>query len=382
MVVRRDPRPSSVWPRLIVPSVQWLGIAAVLVAGSLLLVGGTRPPAVLQNSDEARLTPFQAQSAFSLAALHKRLPPSAIDRIQAFIEFYKKKRRRGFEDSLSRSTRYLQTYREIFREMGLPEELAFLPIIESGFNPRAVSPAQAVGVWQFTEETARRFDLHSNGWYDLRRDPIESARAAARYLRHLYETFGDWELALAAYNSGAGTVSWAQKVNRKSDQPDHFWALDLPDETRGYVPAFLAAVLIAKNPGAFGFDSIRFAPEMKYEQIKVTPGVGLYHLAQMIGMQGDELIELNPELLRGQIPPGDKPYVLRVPSGLRQRLPSQIGSTADASRGDWVLHLVHEADTLQSLSARFRAQPSRIKKVNQIQSNEDLARRSVVIIPL
>ncbi|NIP71974.1 MAG: lytic transglycosylase domain-containing protein, partial [Gammaproteobacteria bacterium] len=128
----------------------------------------------------------------------------------------------------------------------------YLPIIESGFMERAVSPAQAVGIWQFIEETGRRYNLHRNGWSDKRLDPFHSARAAARLLKHLHQTFDNWELALAAYNAGAGTINWAMRVNRKAGLPTHFWALDLPEETENYVPTFLATVMIAKNPEAFG----------------------------------------------------------------------------------------------------------------------------------
>ena len=377
---RRDVPVSPTWRTLVVPLVQWLGLTAVLVAVSLLAVNGSRPPRVLAEPPGGALAEAH-NSPFSLASLHQRLPPKALDRVQAYIRDFQQRRRRVLADSLGRSTKYIEVYKEIFRQSGLPEELAYLPIIESGFNPRAVSPAQAVGVWQFTEETGRRFNLVRNHWYDLRRDPMGSARAAAAYLKHLHATFNNWELALAAYNSGAGTVSWALRVNRRAHQPEQYWALDLPEETRNYVPAFLAAVLIAKNPQAFGFHQIRFAPQVAYDRIKVTPGLGLSRIAETLGVQNDDLLDLNPELVRGAVPPGDVPYDLRIPVGMRNMLPSKLLGSPVRLR-DWVLHLVEDADTLQELSDRFRALPASIRKVNRIQSNDDLSRKQLLIIPL
>jgi membrane-bound lytic murein transglycosylase D len=245
----------------------------------------------------------------------------------------------------------------------------------------AVSPAKAVGVWQFIEETGRRYDLDRNHWFDRRRDPISSTRAAVRYLSALHREFQDWDLALAAYNSGAGTVRWARKVNRRAKLPSHYWALDLPDETQSYVPAFIASVLIAKNPAAYGFNGIDFAPALRYEEVKVSPGTSLSLLEIQLDMKERTLFNLNPELTRGVAPPGNQPYAMRFPPGLRRKLPILLAGV-ETKLSNWMLHHVQLQDTLQSLARRFSARPSKIKKVNGLQDNGDLLQRRFVIIPL
>ena len=306
------------------PYIQIIALSVLLVLGSLLVSGGALFPTPALYLGELP-APTSPDNPFSLVAMQKRLPPEAIRRVQRFIYYYQVEHKIGFEGSLARSNRYIELFRHIFHEQGMPEELAFLPLIESGFNEHAVSPAKAVGVWQFMEATGTRFDLLSTPWTDAKRDPIQSTKAASRYLRHLYNMFGNWELALAAYNSGEGTVMRAIRENKKAHLPTHYWALDLPDETRGYVPAFLAAVIIAKNPAAFGFHRVPFAPKLAYDQIKVQPGTSLSSLASQLNIDMEELLELNPELLTGIVPPGKGAYLLKVPKGLRANQTRKVG---------------------------------------------------------
>lgn len=359
---------------LLIPLGIWLGIS-VIVAVVALAVALQKAPAPPQ----AGLG--QGSGAFSLTSLHERLPEDAKAQVQRYIDYFRHNRRRGFSDSLARSTRYVERFKEIFREKGLPEELAFLPLIESGFVETAVSPAKAVGVWQFIEETGRRYNLERNSWFDRRRDPISSAKAAASYLAHLHEEFKDWDLALAAYNSGAGTVRWAQRVNRRAGEPLHYWSLDLPDETRNYVPAFIASVLIAKNPAAYGFDKIDFHPEIEYEVVKVSPGTSLALLEVQLDLKERTLFNLNSELTRGVVPPGDVPYALRVPPGYGRRIAAKLAGV-ETQPNNWMLHHVQYQDTVQSLARRFRARPATIKKINRLQDNGELLQRRFVIIPL
>ncbi|HEX9843702.1 MAG TPA: lytic transglycosylase domain-containing protein, partial [bacterium] len=283
MARQRYNQPQPVWRNILLPIVQWVGLAGIFVAVAILIAGEVRPPTVLQG-DKARETLVIDQGAFSLSALYERLPPEAIGRVNRNIDYFLGTARRRIVDGLARSNKYMESYQQIFREEGLPEELAYLPIIESGFMEKAVSPAKAVGIWQFIEETGKRYNLHQNDWSDRRLDPIYSARAAARLLKHLYGTFGDWELALAAYNSGAGTVRWAIRVNQKAGLPTNYWALDLPEETQNYVPTFLATVMIAKNPLAYGITEIRYKPQVAFDHIKVSPGLSLEELADQSGI--------------------------------------------------------------------------------------------------
>jgi membrane-bound lytic murein transglycosylase D len=372
--------PQPVWRNIMIPIVQWTGLGGLFVALAVLLAGEVRPPTVLGNR-ESRAAATAREGAYSLKALHDRLPPDAIELIQRNIKYFQTTGRRRLVDGLARGGRYLETYRRIFRERGMPEELAYLPLIESGFVETAVSPAQAVGMWQFIEETGRRYNLNRSDWSDKRLDPFQSAAAAANLLKHLYDAFQDWELALAAYNAGAGTIRWAVRVNHKAGLPTNFWALELPDETRNYVPTFLAAVLIAKNPPAYGFGEIRFHPELAYDHIKVSPGISLDFLAEEGGISSKALYELNPALIRGTIPPGDKPYLLRVPVGTRNDLPVRLTGVKTSPR-DWVLYRVQFTDTVESLATRFRANPTSILKANRLVDEEELLLRNFVIIPL
>jgi len=359
--------------------VQWVSLAGIFVAVAILIAGEVRPPSIVTNQDQD--AQVSENGPFSLSALYQRLPPEAINRVNKNINYFLGSARRRIVDGLARSTKYMEPYQQIFREEGLPEELAYLPLIESGFVEKAVSPAKAVGIWQFIEETGRRYDLHHNDWSDKRLDPIYSARAAARLLKHLHATFHDWELALAAYNAGAGTVKWAIRVNRKAGLPTNFWALDLPEETENYVPTFLATVMIAKNPGAFGITSIRYQPQMAFDHIKVSPGLSLEELADESGIPEKVLEDLNPALIRGTVPPGDQPYLLRVPRGARYTLPAKLAGVTHWPR-DWVLHRVHFSDTVEDLAARYRGKPAKILQANDLDNDQQLLLRNYIIIPL
>ena len=356
----------------------WLGLSTIVVGGALWYAYDAQ---ILPFTAPAGSARASGRDAFTLTALHERLTPAARDEVQRYIDYFRKSRRRGFADALARSTRYVETFQDIFRKAGLPVELAYLPLIESGFVETAESPAKAVGVWQFIEETGRRYDLNRNYWFDMRRDPISSARAAARYLGNLYETFGDWDLALAAYNAGAGTIRWAVRSNQRAQRPTDFWALELPDETRNYVPAFIASMLIAKNPQAFGFEQINFAPELVFDEIRVSPGISLSLLATHMRLEAETLYTLNPELIQGMSPPGDEPYSLRIPLGMRQQVPQLLAGVSAQGSSQWMLHHVRSQDTLQSLAKRYRAHLSAIRTLNGLQNNGDLLRRSFVLIP-
>ncbi|MBI3993066.1 MAG: transglycosylase SLT domain-containing protein [Candidatus Lambdaproteobacteria bacterium] len=355
----------------------WLGLSALVVGGALWYAYEAQ---ILAFTAPVESSSAQGRDAFTLTALYKRLTPEGRDEVQRYIDYFRKSRRRGFADALARSTRYVETFQGIFREAGLPAELAYLPLIESGYVETAESPAKAVGMFQFIEETGRRYDLSRNDWFDMRRDPISSARAAARYLGNLYETFNDWDLALAAYNAGAGTIRWAVRVNQRDQRPTDFWSLELPDETRNYVPAFIASMLIAKNPQAFGFEQINFAPELIFDEIQVSPGISLSLLANHMRLEAETLYTLNPELIQGMAPPGDQPYSLRIPHGMRKQVP-QLLAGVSAQGSQWMLHHVRSQDTLQSLAKRYRAHPSAIRTLNGLQNNGDLASRSFVLIP-
>jgi membrane-bound lytic murein transglycosylase D len=233
--------------------------------------------------------------------------------VQACLRAFSNGQKAVFAVYLSRSGRYLAMMRRIFRERGLPQDLVYLALIESGFNPWARSPAAAVGPWQFIEGTARRYGLKVNDWVDERRDPEKATRAAASYLQDLFRQFGCWYLAAAGYNAGEQRVEGALLRNDE----DTFWALArkglLPRETCQYVPQFIAAALIAKNPSKYGFDQVAYQRPFACEQVRVPGGTDLRRFAQVLEIDYQDLRELNPELKRDQTPREAQGYLLKIP---------------------------------------------------------------------
>lgn len=241
------------------------------------------------------------------------VPIAMNKQVKAYLVYFSTERKEVIRRYLSRSTRYLPMIREIFQEHGLPEDLAYLAMIESGFNPHAYSHAHACGMWQFIKGTALRYGLAVNSYVDERRDPEKSTHAAAKYLLDLYKQFGSWYLAAASYNCGEG------RVQRELDQSNHrnFWDLSanerLPNETKNYVPQMIAATIIAKNPEKFGFHKIPYLPPLQYDTVKVTEPTSLKAAAIACNVPPEEIELLNPELRRGVTPPEVASYTLRIP---------------------------------------------------------------------
>ncbi len=242
------------------------------------------------------------------------LPLTLNPSVQGCLRSFTTSRRTIIQAQLSRSERYLPMIRRIFQEQGLPQDLIYLPMIESGFNPLAVSPMEAVGLWQFIAGTARRYGLKVNQWVDERRDPEKSTQAAARYLKDLHSQFGCWYLAAAGYNAGENRV--AGVVNRYDTRD--FWVMAenhlLPQETCNYVPQLIAAVLIAKNPEKYGFNhDARWRP-LAYVRKTVPEGTNLRQLAGSLGLPYETLQELNPEVKGDCAPLDQKEYSVKIPS--------------------------------------------------------------------
>jgi membrane-bound lytic murein transglycosylase D len=277
-----------------------------------------------------------------------------------------------FQSYLDRFHHYKEVVEPIFREFGLPPELMYLSLVESGFNPRAFSRARASGPWQFMKATGRMYKLNVNWYVDERRDPIKSTVAAAHHLRDLYDRFGSWPLALAAYNAGSGKVS---RAIRKTGSRD-FWKIRrtwyIRRETKDYVPRFIAATLIAKNPTAYGF----LAPEgdrHEFEEVLIGKPVQLSAITKQTGISFEELKRLNPELRRNIVPRSKGPgYHLKVPLGMaslvlahHETLP--VWTQPPPPPTQW--YRVRRGDSLSVVARRFRMKVRQLKDMNNLSSN-------------
>lgn len=283
----------------------------------------------------------------------------AVDR---WLVYYQGRGRGSFQVHVARAGRYEPAMRAIMREYGLPQDLVYLSLIESGYDPNAYSNAHAVGMWQFIASTAHKYGLRVDGWVDERRDPILATRAAAAYLKDLYEEFGDWYLAAAAYNGGSKRV---RRAIRRTGSRD-FWTLArrgyLPRETRNYIPKFIAAALIAKQPESYGF-SASAAPLLSYDVGHVPDATSLSVIAEAAGVRLADVVALNPQLIRRATPPGESYYV---------RLPARSGSTfainyagipADG-RLRAIEHTIRRGDTLGRLAQSYGSNLAAIRTAN------------------
>ncbi|MGH7387917.1 MAG: transglycosylase SLT domain-containing protein [Candidatus Rokuibacteriota bacterium] len=280
--------------------------------------------------------------------------------VQRFIEHYTVDRREVVGMWLSRSQRYLGMIREVLRAQGLPEELAFVAMIESGYNPLAVSRAGAKGLWQFMAGTARRYGLRVDQWVDERFDPEKSTAAAAAYLRDLHRQFGSWVLAKAAYNAGEMKVIRAIRALGTTD----FWTLAgsrfLKQETKEFVPAIHAATVIGRDPTRFGFEPTE-PPALAFETLTVPAATNLRALALASGLPADAIRDLNPVLVRGITPPGGGPYRLKIPVGSAVRVGAVLQPKPASARGrkgavpvtGASVHVVRANETLGGIALRY-----------------------------
>lgn len=292
--------------------------------------------------------------------------PSAFNekKVEEFIAFFQQRGGRFFSNALARSQAYEDMMKKIFREKNLPEELFYLALIESGYNPHAISRSKAGGIWQFIARTASRFGLKVDKWVDERRDPEKSTYAAAEYLKSLYEMFNCWDLATASYNAGEGKVLRAMKKANSQD----FWEISryryLKQETKRYVPMFLAAVLIAKEPHKYGFSNINYLPPLVYEKVLVPPDTGLVWLAKVAETDIAELRALNPALKRGKTPPGSSLFEIKLPPGKKEIYEKNLLTYNPLAAIKGKKHLVRPGETLTGIAKRYRVKYQDLCELN------------------
>ena len=302
--------------------------------------------------------------------------------VEQFIEYFHTTIREKFSGWLARSEKYIPLMKNLLRENGLPQDLAYLTLIESGLNPYAYSRSKALGLWQFIAPTGKRYGLKVDRWVDERRDPEKSTVAAARYLKDLYEMFECWYLAAASYNAGEGKIAKGIKRYRTED----FWQLTkyryLKKETKDYVPQMIAAAMIAKTPEQYGFVDIEYEDPLCYEKVNVPEVTGLGLIARACDIPLEELKDLNPELLRGVTPPGVPDYEMKIPCGKKELFLQNFESIRPAERLQFKIHVVKKGETPIGIAKKYRIELQPFLEMNDLNKNGRLPTGTDLVIPI
>jgi len=304
------------------------------------------------------------------------------EKVEHFVHYFQTKGRKIFSNWLARSEKYIPFMREVLKEKGLPEDLVYLAMIESGFNPYAYSRAKATGPWQFIYWTGKRYGLKANWWVDERRDPEKSTIAAAGYLKDLYDMFECWYLAAAGYNAGENKIANGMKRYRTED----FWELTkyryLKQETKHYVPQMIAAALLAKDPEKYGFVGIEYEEPLQYDKVMVPPAIDLRLIARACEITVEELKELNPELRRWCTPPDAPEYEIKIPFGKSDLFRKNFESLRLGAPGSFKTHIVKKGDTLQQVARLYRVELEPLLEINRLEKKSRLSVGSNILIPI
>jgi membrane-bound lytic murein transglycosylase D len=340
-------------------------------------------PAPIDEANEVTPTVdpnIKAKAEAQIQSTRSDLPLMMNDQVAGFINYFSNRGRGVLERGLSRSGMYEDMIRTTLKDVGVPQDLIYLAQAESGFHPLAVSRAGARGMWQFMGSRARGYGLQHSWWVDDRQDPEKATRAAAHHLKDLYNQFGDWYLAMAAYNSGPGTVQAAVKRTGYAD----FWELYrrnvLPRETRNYVPIIVAVTIMAKNPAQYGLDDVDKQPPLKYDTVKIGYPIDLRLVAECVDATAADLQALNPSLLR-MTTPKDREFELHVPAGTAQKFQTAVASIPVDKRVWWRYHRVQDGDTLASIARTYRTSSKSIAEANGLEG-EAVDPNTKLIIPI
>ena len=306
---------------------------------------------------------------------------TALKAIGKSVDLFKDRIKERFAVYLERSAQYIEIMKEILREKKLPEELVFLPIVESGFNPNAYSRARAVGPWQFIASTGKRYGLIIDWWRDERKDPVKSTVAAAEYLKDLYKIFGSWNLALAAYNAGEGKIS---KALRRSDSDD-YWSLlgtkQIRNETKEYVPRYIAAAMIANTPEEYGFNNLDYHEPLEYDEISISSPLDVEVIAKCAECTVKEIRELNPELRRWSTPPNVDKYTIRIPAGGKDIFMQNLAAIPKKEQFTVEQYTLKKGDTLKKIAKKTGVPGSTIVAMNSLSGLEHLSAGSSIALP-
>lgn len=316
-----------------------------------------------------------------LKSVHSDLPLVSNDAVDGVIAYLQNHARGYIETVLRRVGTYGEIIGEALRKQGVPQDLIYLAAGESAFNPVAVSNKQCVGIWQFSQGTGSLYGLRKTPWVDERKDPVKATEAAAHHLKDLYQTFGDWFLVMAAYDSGPLTV---QRAIERTGYAD-YWELRrlhaLPEETENYVPIFLATALIAKDPKAYGFDT-QPDPPLAFDQVSVNTPTDLRLVAELVDHPVEDLVKLNPSLERWTTPGNDSSFILNLPAGTRAAYEQNIAAIPADKRIWWRAHRVVEGETLAGIAREFRISPVALAQANQLAANSSLEQGTHLVLPM
>jgi membrane-bound lytic murein transglycosylase D len=340
------------------------------------------PPPPPPAPDVLPSTALQGVIVGDLQVTGPSIPIPLNQRVLDYVSLFQGRLHEFMEDGMRRGSKYLPMIQGVLRAEGLPLDLAYVPLVESAFNPNALSKARAKGVWQFMKGTALENGLKSDWYIDERSDPEKATKAAANYLKYLADFFdGDWHLALASYNGGPGRVQQAIRRGGRSD----FWQLSakprlLPRETRDYVPMILAAIVIARNPAQYGF---AFEKEdlRPFETVSLPRPVDLHHIATWTGTTVDEIQALNPELRRKTTPIGDAQYSLKVPPGTSLEISRRMDESPEAELVSMTWYTVKSGDTIAGIAKKLRVTRADLSEANSLGMSSRLAAGQKLIVP-
>ncbi|MGH7871145.1 MAG: transglycosylase SLT domain-containing protein [Candidatus Binatia bacterium] len=292
-------------------------------------------------------------------------------KVRHFVKYYSTTAKRSLQELLARSGKYLPMISKVLSQEGLPEELAYLALLESSLAVTTTSPSGAVGLWQFIPTTARQYGLRIDEWIDERRDPVKSTRAAAAYLKNLHQYFGRWYLATAAYNAGQGAIDRAMQSTGAKD----FWSLSekarLAEETQNFVPKFIAIALIASDPQKYGLGEILYAAPLDYEEVELAGSMKLDAVAELADSDVTTIEELNPALFRKITPPGERHFRINLPVGRSTVYLARLNERAKEKESEpvqVVAYEVRKGDTLFSIARYYGQEVRALMEMNGLNS--------------
>jgi len=366
---------------------------ALLSAGYLNPADAAKspPPTALFSLEELRSsTDTDTDSGLDLADIDlsiSDIPLTLNSKVEYFLYYFQTSGKQSFSKWLSRSSRYIPMMKEILKREGMPEDLVYVAMIESGFHMHARSWASAVGPWQFISGTGRRYDLRIDQWIDERKDPVKATTAAALYLKELYGIFnGDWYLAAAGYNAGENKILRAINMYNSSD----FWEISrgsyLKRETKEYVPKLLAAAIIAKDPARYGFTDIAYLSPIEYDTVTIPSRTDLDLVAKLSGATYESVKELNPDLRHWCTPPEYPGFQLKIPKGSKALFEAGYAKIPEDKRfTERTLYSHYKArkkDTLRTVARRFGTSPALLAELNSLNARKSRIAGKTLLVPV